>query len=76
MAEGSFYKAYATCPFYKFDDMRGRRIVCEGIVEKSSILLSFLRADDYRMQMEVFCCKHYPKCEISRMLMAFKYGED
>lgn len=69
MPEGSFSKVRATCPFYKNDDMRGRRIVCEGIVDKSSILLRFSRTDDYRIQMEVFCGQHYEKCEVYRMLM-------
>lgn len=76
MPEGSFYKVYATCPFYKNDDMGARSIVCEGIVDKSSILLRFSRTDDYRIQMEVFCCQHYEKCEIYRMLMENKYEED
>ena len=73
---GSFKgKVDAQCPFYKFDDFKKRRISCEGIVDNSTLALYFCRKKDYDTQLNVFCCEHYQKCEIYRMLME-KYEED
>lgn len=78
MANGSYKgKADAQCPFYKFDEaLQQRRIVCEGIVDDSTLELRFNRIKDYRTQLEVFCCEHYKRCEIYRMLMVSKYDEE
>ena len=62
-------KADAQCPFYKSDEDQKKRICCEGIVEESTLALTFLRKNAYKKQLEVFCCEHYKKCEIYRMLM-------
>ena len=75
MRKKSVRKEDIECPFYKYDD-RMFRVTCEGIVDESSIMLHFHKQADFEKQMEVFCCKYYPKCEIYRMLMEFKYGED
>lgn len=66
----------AQCPFFKSDVGTQRRILCEGIVDKSTLALSFNRKKDYETQLIVFCCEHYKKCEIYRMLMENKYGEE
>ena len=76
MAEGSWKRAYVRCPFYRRDDVKLRRISCEGVVEKSVISTTFRRRDDFMTQVETFCCKHYDKCEIYRMLMREKYAEE
>ena len=73
---GSFKgKVYAKCPFYKFDDFKRRRISCEGIVDDSTLALTFQRKKDYDTQLDVFCCEHYRKCEVYSILMA-KYEDD
>ena len=74
MPSGSFKQIDVQCPFYKYDDGR-RRITCEGLVDKSSIALIYLTRGDYDTQLLVFCCEHYKKCEIYRMLMQ-KYEEE
>lgn len=74
MAEGSYKKAYVRCPFYQRDDVKSRRISCEGIVEKSSISLTYRRREDYIKQIDVFCCDRYINCEVYGMLMK-KYEE-
>ena len=56
------------CPFYRSDDGR-MRITCEGIVDGSSLALTYVRRKDFQIQMDVFCCEHYKKCEVFRMLM-------
>ena len=69
-------KADTLCPFYRFDDGQKRRIVCEGIVDGSTLASTFRMRNDYEIQLGVFCCEHYQKCEIYRMLMEAKYEED
>ena len=69
-------KVDAQCPFYKFDDFQRRRISCEGIVDNSTIALYFQRKLDYDTQLNVFCCEHYKKWEVYRMLMEAKYDEE
>ena len=68
MPSGSYKQADVKCPFYKHDDGR-RRITCEGIVDGSSLALTYVRRKDFQIQMDVFCCEHYKKCEVFRMLM-------
>ena len=62
------------CPFYRSDDGKGR-ITCEGIVDRSSTILSFVIKGDYLRQLEVFCCRYYENCEVYQMLME-KYKEE
>ena len=71
---GSWKQADVECPFYKHDDGKGR-ITCEGIVDRSSTILSFVIKGDYLRQMEVFCCQYYENCEVYQMLME-KYKEE
>ena len=77
MSSGS-YKAQrdVQCPFFKFDDERQKRIVCEGFVDQSSLALIYCRKKDYVKQLEVFCCEHYKKCEVYLALMKYKYEVD
>ena len=67
MASGSFKQKKVLCPFYKHDV--GRSITCEGIVEHSSVTLSFQFQHLADQQMRLFCCEHYKKCEVHRMLL-------
>lgn len=74
MPSGSFKQVDVLCPFYKYDDGK-RRITCEGIIDHSSLVLVYRKRCDYDMQIGAFCCEHYQKCEVYRMLMQ-KYEED
>ena len=74
MPSGSYKQIEVQCPFYKYDDGK-QRITCEGIVDNSSLALIYQRRNDYETQINVFCCEHYKKCEVYRMLME-KYEED
>lgn len=77
MPKGTYKgQADAKCPFYCSDDHQRRRIICEGIVDKSTLALTFRRRCDYDTQLGVFCCEHYKNCEIYRMLMENKYDEE
>ena len=75
MASGSYKQNLVQCPFYKHDD-GWRRITCEGLVDRSSVSLSYQNTRDYAIQFDSFCCEHYKKCEVYRMLMVSKYDEE
>lgn len=77
MPSGTFKgKVDSQCPFYRSDDGQKRRIICEGIVDRSTLALTFRQRSDYETQLGVFCCEHYKKCEIYRMLMENKYADE
>lgn len=59
---------YVGCPFYKSDDGH-RRIVCEGICDRCSVELTFQCEQDFKIQMETFCKKHFQRCEVYRVAM-------
>lgn len=69
MPSGSYWQAYVLCPFYKYDDGK-RRITCEGLVDNSSLALVYHKKADFDTQIGVFCCEHYTKCEVYRMLIS------
>ena len=78
MPSGSYRQVYVRCPFYKYDDGT-RRITCEGLVggkEDSSLALIYKHKADYETQIAAFCCEHYEKCEVYRLLMENKYEEE
>lgn len=64
------------CPFYRRDDVNIRKITCEGIMDKSTLSMTFRRLDDYDRHLDTYCCEHFDKCEIYRMLMNEKYEEE
>lgn len=45
-------------------------------MDKSTLALTYRQREDYDTQLCVFCCEHYKKCEIYRMIMAAKYDEE
>lgn len=73
MSSGSYLQVYVRCPFYQSDD-GARKIICEGIVDDSNLTLSFRKKKDFETQIKVFCCEHYKKCEVCRILTE-KYEE-
>lgn len=74
MPSGSYRQVYVQCPFYHSDDGK-HNIACEGIVDGSTLVSKFRKQKDYETQIGVFCCGHYAKCELYRMLMA-KYEDE
>ena len=67
------------CPFYQYDECHNKkkthRITCEGLIEGSTLVLNYKFKRDWRIQLETFCCEHFDRCEVYRMLMQ-KYEED
>lgn len=74
MASGSWRQADIVCPFYKSDDGKAK-IICEGPIDKSRLSITFGTRRDYDAQIDIFCCQHYDKCEIYRMVYQAKYDE-
>lgn len=60
------------CPFYvkHLTQNSGTKLLCESPVPGSSLALFFRNKEDFRKQMRIFCCDHYKKCEVYRMVMA------
>ena len=73
MSGGSMWCCKVECPFYKRDDQNN--IYCEGVAEDSTLITRFRFKKGRDQQMRIFCCEHYKKCEIYRMLMDAKYEE-
>lgn len=68
MPSGSYKQVHVICPFYKHDD-GNQKITCYGIIgDNSSTALIFHNKTHYESQMKIFCCQHYKKCEVYRML--------
>ena len=74
MASGSYRQVYVVCPYYVTDNGR-ERIVCEGLTSGGQNQTFYQKRQDYALQMELFCCADYWRCEICAALDA-KYRED
>lgn len=74
MPSGSYTQVYVTCPFYISDNGKNR-IICEGLTPGSQLQSFYRKRKDYKLQIEIFCCEHYEKCEIYEALNK-KYEEE
>lgn len=74
MSSGSFLSVNVLCPFYKKDEAM-KRIVCEGIIDRSSVALLFVLHKDFEFHINTYCCNHYDKCEVYRMIYESKYDD-
>ena len=67
------------CPFYLYDECykkkRTHRIICEGLIDGSTLVLNYRYQKDFRIQLDTFCCEFFDRCEVYRMLMQ-KYEEE
>lgn len=70
----SWRSVVAVCPFFRSDQPCA--IFCEGIVDRSTIRLSFKRKEDCDLQFGVFCAAAFKNCEIYRAVIAAKYQDD
>ena len=75
MSGGTYIKVDVGCPFFKYDDGQ-RTVACEGVTDGSIILQRYSKKKDWECQVRTFCCEHWVKCEIYRMLMENKYEEE
>lgn len=70
----SWNAQYVQCPYYRTDDNK-MRILCQGVADSSRLAWNFTTKKDFKIQMDTFCCQHYKKCEVYRMLEQI-YGEE
>ena len=75
MPSGSFLQQEVVCPFYQWDDGK-RKIICEGMYDRCSLDLRWRHHVEQERYMKIFCCEHYKKCEIYRMIYQCKYAEE
>lgn len=65
----------AKCPFFQYVKRQNKRIVCEGITDRSCISQTYETMMDYERKFEFTCCKDYEKCRIYKLLME-KYADE
>lgn len=63
----------AKCPFYKEEDRQ--KIICEGVVDNSSIHVAFSSPTQKGEYCRQFCYRHYDDCLVADMLYC-KYDEE
>lgn len=66
-------QTYILCPFWHC--RKQREIHCEGLVQKSEIVLMYSTITDTNVQVNVFCKDHYANCEIYRAVLEARYPE-
>ena len=78
MKQEKKYNPFPQCPFFGKIQRAGgaQKIVCESPVPGSSLSLYFRRKEAFEKQINIFCCEHYKKCEIYRMVAESKYEEN
>ena len=59
------------CPFFREEDARKHKIICEGLGDARSMAWNFRNEDERQRirQMEVFCQDCFAKCEVYRMII-------
>ena len=65
------------CPFFRAEDGKRHRIICEGLGDASSISWNFANRDERQRirQIEIFCQDRYQNCELYRMIRESKYDD-
>lgn len=57
---------FVKCPFYQEKQNDKNRIKCEGVIEGTTVQLTFI--SEKKWYIKGFCCKNFEKCRIYRML--------
>lgn len=63
-----------TCPFFVAHS--AHEIHCEAVVDDARLITRYKQACDKNRQVRIFCSNRFCNCEIYRMLMRDKYGEE
>ncbi|MBO4854077.1 MAG: hypothetical protein J5482_02880 [Oscillospiraceae bacterium] len=74
MEKSLWARRWVRCPFWRGD--RQEVVGCEGPFDGSGVQLTFESHGRQRRHMETFCCHHYEKCEVYRMVVEAKYPEE
>ena len=71
---GNRYRAgEAACPFYGSADS-ARVVCCEGLTDRSQIIVRHNRKKDHDEHMARHCVEDYKSCAVYKMLIREKYG--
>jgi hypothetical protein len=68
----NFQDKFVKCPFYLNKQSNQNVIRCEGVIEGTSLSLSFQGSKKWYVKS--LCCKNYEHCRIYRMLLQ-KYNK-
>lgn len=72
---GSYWDAVVRCPFFRNAERRQGKIRCEGLTEKSNVVLQYHQRQQMDVQIHTFCCDRYENCEIYHAIMEAKYQD-
>lgn len=64
----------SVCPYWRIRD--NHRITCEGLIEGTSVTWHFRTAADTLQQDEIFCRKHWKRCEMALCIERFRNFDD
>lgn len=56
----------ALCPFYRGEVSCS--VVCEGVTDRSSVKLTFVRSEDQKQHLYRFCYNDFNSCRVCGML--------
>ena len=56
----------ALCPFYRGEISCS--VICEGVTDRSSVRLTFVRSADAKQHLYKFCYNDYSRCRVFSML--------
>ena len=60
---------YIKCPYYKREERKGQtKIVCEGILEGTSLHQTFGNLADLKKHKNAFCMGRYNRCPVAEAL--------
>lgn len=63
------YGIYVKCPYYRREERKQqKKIVCEGVLDGSSIHQMFSSVSDLKRTKDCFCKGDYNKCPIAEAL--------
>ncbi len=64
--KNTYEDANVGCPYY--NEETARTIICEGLMERSTVQQSFVtRGDKMKLKMQ-FCCTAWKTCPITKVL--------
>ena len=67
-------QVYVVCPFFR--GYTPTTLRCEGFDDGVGTTSTFPNRARQTQHMEIFCYKHYEKCEVFRMVMDAKYHDE
>ena len=67
---------YIRCPFWRRTNDPAYTVGCEGLIDRSTLLMRFERAEDREIHARAFCAGRYENCELYHAILEARYQED